>query len=843
MLTLRRAFYLLLLGAVFVGPAQAQSTITIGDANIESAGDGGNANLLLAQQATLSQAATIDSLSFYVTTAAGKLILGIYDASGKGGLPGKLLAETSTFAPVNGWNTQNVITPVSLPAGTYWLAYLPNNNNLSFVKQNNSGNCYYYSHSLSTGMPATFSKSPNGCTPTTWSLYATLTPSGGQAVNGACGSSSGADLTSAPTSNLCSAGTASAVTGSGPWNWTCMGINGGTNAQCMANLLVNAACGPANGVAVSSAPTTGLCSAGMASAVTGTGPWNWTCAGQNGGSTASCSAPLISSAVNGECGSSSGVYTNVEPTSGLCNAGTATAVSGTGPWTWSCDGTNGGTNASCEAYTPTTPQDPGPSAQLFSNPYYSCVRNYYVATNGSDSNDGLAPTTGGGHGPWLTIQHADTSSRTGGDCINVEPGTYAKGALITHGGNAATSTGYVVYRCTTMDGCIITDPGTYSNGALSVQGLGGPNYIMFDGFTLSSSPAQQTYSSGYLVQNTNGTASSTTGFCCHHLWFLNSIVSGYGQAGFSGAEADFIYVIHNIFTDNAAAPSCNNGAQGSGIGMVWPIAVSGYTLTPDDMNNPVTGSLAAPGGGYYHQVYEWNITGNNHLTPCGNGDTDGNGIIMDTWAGDNSCNGTTNIATEPPVYAHQGLVAFNVTYNNGGKGIQIFANDLGGGKQTAGVGITVANNSSYDNNLDTNNKAGDRAEINETCGGNNLFINNIAYAIRTKSGVTDNNNDYVGDSSGGAQSTWSNNVGYCGVSGACEGIFNGAVWVTGKDPANPDWINVGNTSAGSETTPPNGTNFGLKSGSPAIGYGLSEPYLPASAIDAGACSSQFTTCP
>lgn len=52
-------------------------------------------------------------------------------------------------------------------------------------------------------------------------------------------------------------------------------------------------CGASNGASLSSTPTTGLCSAGTASAVTGTGPWSWTCAGAGGGSTASCGASLL----------------------------------------------------------------------------------------------------------------------------------------------------------------------------------------------------------------------------------------------------------------------------------------------------------------------------------------------------------------------------------------------------------------------------------------------------------------------------------------------------------------------------------------------------------------------
>lgn len=55
-------------------------------------------------------------------------------------------------------------------------------------------------------------------------------------INGVCGSANGVTTSSAPISNLCSAGNASSVTGSGPWSWTCNGSNGGTNASCSAPL-------------------------------------------------------------------------------------------------------------------------------------------------------------------------------------------------------------------------------------------------------------------------------------------------------------------------------------------------------------------------------------------------------------------------------------------------------------------------------------------------------------------------------------------------------------------------------------------------------------------------------
>src|SRR4029077_2746030 len=67
-----------------------------------------------------------------------------------------------------------------------------------------------------------------------------------------------------------------------------------------ASVAVQGACGSANGLPASSAPSANLCSAGTASAVTGTGPWSWTCAGQHGGTSAQCSAPVSTAANTGK---------------------------------------------------------------------------------------------------------------------------------------------------------------------------------------------------------------------------------------------------------------------------------------------------------------------------------------------------------------------------------------------------------------------------------------------------------------------------------------------------------------------------------------------------------------
>ncbi|MCK9578303.1 PKD domain-containing protein [bacterium] len=50
--------------------------------------------------------------------------------------------------------------------------------------------------------------------------------------SGICGSSNGQTLSSMPYYGLCNSGNPSTVSGSGPWYWTCYGINGGSNASC-----------------------------------------------------------------------------------------------------------------------------------------------------------------------------------------------------------------------------------------------------------------------------------------------------------------------------------------------------------------------------------------------------------------------------------------------------------------------------------------------------------------------------------------------------------------------------------------------------------------------------------
>jgi hypothetical protein len=133
--------------------------------------------------------------------------------------------------------------------------------------------------------------------------------SGNVIVTGTCGAANGTNSSVAPSANLCGSGTASSITGTGPWNWTCAGTNGGTTASCSAQLSVNGICGSANNQSFISAPASNLCQDGSSPAVTGSGPWSWLCAGSGGGSTVNCSA-LLQSPATFSC---TGANTNTLP--------------------------------------------------------------------------------------------------------------------------------------------------------------------------------------------------------------------------------------------------------------------------------------------------------------------------------------------------------------------------------------------------------------------------------------------------------------------------------------------------------------------------------------------------
>ncbi|MDD3370353.1 MAG: OmpA family protein [Alphaproteobacteria bacterium] len=205
----------------------------------------------------------------------------------------------------------------------------------------------------------------------------------------------------APEKNLCRVGSPSAVEGNGPWTWTCTN-NAGLVSSCRtlslggedmpapetaerhsaptsidasrlmrqqapqaaATMLAMPVCGAASGQPARTAPNANLCETGKASAVRGSNPWRWTCrAGKNKVSCATIKP------VDGVCGSANGKAVSSQPVSNLCKKGTESSVTGTGPWTWTCTGSNNGNDASCSApIAPKVGELPAPEAKTVAIP-------------------------------------------------------------------------------------------------------------------------------------------------------------------------------------------------------------------------------------------------------------------------------------------------------------------------------------------------------------------------------------------------------------------------------------------------------------------------------------------
>lgn len=137
--------------------------------------DSGRTGQLIAQAATVTGGGTLQKLSFYVAVANGNLRLALYDATGGGGKPGTLRAQTASFVPVLGWNTVPVINPTAVAAGDYYLAFLVSSNTLGMKMASTGPLSHKVGNSFNNGFPSKF---PAGTTTLInhWSFYGTLVP-------------------------------------------------------------------------------------------------------------------------------------------------------------------------------------------------------------------------------------------------------------------------------------------------------------------------------------------------------------------------------------------------------------------------------------------------------------------------------------------------------------------------------------------------------------------------------------------------------------------------------------------------------------------------------------------
>lgn len=387
-------------------------------------------------------------------------------------------------------------------------------------------------------------------------------------------------------------------------------------------------------------------------------------------------------------------------------------------------------------------------AQAYTSPY-TCTRNFYVATTGSDSTSCGASAT-----PCASIGGAMSSSGwskniggsgtalTGGDCLNVAPGTYtASGETwLYQGGNANTATGYVA---------IVGDPTGNNRPVLEVaagkcvggilgfnaktgatSGSDNGSFIILDGLEVNAN----NQCADYLVGGGGGGGTNTI----HHIMVLNSHVHGAANAGGIGfAGGDYIFIAGNTVHDNKSEWQ-------SGISVYEPSYIIPNLAWPLDNQA-------------YHIQFLQNVSYNNGSSSagaCNSGHTDGEGIIADDWQSAQKTGGIP--------YSGKGLIQSNVVYGNGGKGIQVGPTSLN---------VTVNNNTSYNNNLDPTNCGTWRGELHDQDSFNTIWTNNVGYAVPGTGKLANNVSFLWGTvkADNDKAVTFTNNDVFGGIAGNCGG--------------------------------------------------------------------------
>ena len=454
-------------------------------------------------------------------------------------------------------------------------------------------------------------------------------------------------------------------------------------------------------------------------------------------------------------------------------------------------------------YVPAT-IDPGPSLALYNAPYYTCVTNYYVSTTGNDSNNGTSSGT-----PWLTLAHAASQSVAAGSCINIVPGLYSQSSLLTiaNGGNAATATGLVAWRCQVM-------PFSFSAGALQGEGTGchvqasgaitgdlvdvTASYVIVDGLELDGNSFDVT--GACYNMNSGGLVA------IHHMWIVNSDTHGCGAGGIFDSSS-YTYVIHDVNHDNSGA-----NFEGNGISVYEPLGISGYS--PTTLDNLWCATI--PSNICFQIVVAYTVSYHNYDIQSGSSNTDGEGLIFDTF------DHTQTSCPGPGVcpFAGNALALGNLLYYNGGSGLRVYNN-------TAGATVYNVNNTAYDNQWDTHYTSVQKADYWMQVADNVYWLNNIVYSVVSGSATF-----YL---DGGTSNIANNNISYPGSKTVV--VAPPTYSLTGPG------ANLDGTDPLLTSLTPNqaAQNFALTGSSPAISFAT--PFSLWPTTDDGACQHQLTTCP
>lgn len=194
--------------------------------------------------------------------------------------------------------------------------------------------------------------------------------------------------------------------------------------------------------------------------------------------------------------------------------------------------TNGsGSTPATSSATSVVTSSGGGGAVAFSLPTGDTMKFMATSANGgSDSNDGLAATVGGGHGPWLTPNHAMNC----GDVIVAGAGSYSGSGIGSYGtvSNCPSTTGGIdgtggVYFATLLCGGsdLESCPTNFTSASTSWAFDVKKNNWAVEGFKVT----------GFVTGQKGAFAADGATAIVHHNAFINDIAANVG-VGFSGLD-------------------------------------------------------------------------------------------------------------------------------------------------------------------------------------------------------------------------------------------------------------------------------------------------------------------
>ncbi|MEH2235993.1 choice-of-anchor D domain-containing protein [Nostoc sp.] len=381
-------------------------------------------------------------------------------------------------------------------------------------------------------------------------------------------------------------------------------------------------------------------------------------------------------------------------------------------------------------------------------------KTYYVSGTGNDKNNGLKEDQA-----FRTLQTAANLVQAG-DTVYVMNGTYEQsqypgnpilGINQKHGTEAAPIT-FAAYP---------GDNPLLKSTNFNAIGITGSSYIVIEGLTLVGANDQitleyaqsQKENKNNALTNGNGINASpdSSGQHSDHLVFRDNNISKFPGGGIATTEADYITVENNIVSE------CGwyslYGTQGISL-------LRNYN---SDNNTSI-----------YKNIIQGNITHDNYnYIPWITAGvvTEGHGIMIDSGKA---------LSLDGEAYTGKTLIADNISYKNGGAGIQVFNS----------ANVDVVNNTTYQNSQHPDLRDTGEIFINQAT--NTQVLNNIMYA--KKDGYS-----YVVTSSS-EEITADHNLIY----NTDQYYKTGTNFILGKDPL--------------LVNPANG-DFSLKPGSPAIDTG------------------------